>query len=268
MKDSTKKYYEEKAGKITQIYAQKISDNYEDYEGFINIPFAKSMIRLKFDVDLGDNTKSMSEEDVFNMVVDESLNSLIYSGVEKQIPNKENYIYLSNQMPVSSARCIMEFLDSALKIEQENKIQQEVDKIRYMYIGEKHLQFIPYMIKKEMFGEYMIKKEMFGGYVGEYKGIKIFYIDKIENIYITSAPFIDLTTIDVRYNEYIKKQYDKLYNSNSKYEEIENKQKNAVVTLNCNLGDVKIYKLNTIYGGKAYMRKLKLQKILKNEIDI
>jgi len=266
--ESTKKYYAEKAGKITQIYAKKLSDDYENYEGFINVPFTKSMIRLKFDVDLDYKTiygspSSMSEEDIFDMMVEESLSSLIYSGLEKQKPNRELDIFLTNQMPKTSADNVIEFLDSALKKQNVNKLQQDIDQIRYMYIGDIHIKLIPHMLEN-------IETLEWNGYLGEYEGIKIFYVDQLTDIYITSAPYIDLTTIDVRYNEYIKKKYDKLYNPEKcYYEEIERKQKNAVITLNCNLGDVKILKLRTIYGtGKTFMRKLKLQRILKNEIDI
>ena len=258
---STQKYYAEKAGKITQIFAEKIGKNYEDYEGFINIPFTKSMIRLKFDVDLhyktnkGNKTKSMSDEDIFEMVVDESLLRLICSGIEKQIPNKELDIFLTNQIIKSSAFNVIEFLDSALK----NSRQEEVDKIRFMYVGEKCCQIIPEIVGSKNFDNF---------FLGEYKGIKIFYIEQLEDIYITSAPFIDLTSIDVRYNEYIKEEFD-MYNNNKRYERVKNELKNAIITLNCNLGDIKIIKLKTIYGnGNAFMRKLKLQRILKNEIDI
>ena len=266
--ESTKNYYAEKASKITQIYAKKLSDNFDDYEGFINVPFTKSMIRLKFDVDLDYKTSygrktSMTEEDVFEMMVDESLSSLIYSGIEKQKPNRELDIFLTNQMPKTSTDNVIEFLDSALKKQNINKMQQEIDKIRFMYIGDVHIPLIPHILEQ-------IDTLDWNGYIGEYEGIKIFYVEQLTDIYITSAPYIDLTTIDVRYNEYIKKKYDKLYNPEKcYYEEIERKQKNAVITLNCNLGDVKILKLRTIYGtGKTFMRKLKLQRILKNEIDI
>jgi len=263
---STKDYYAEKAGKITQTYAKTLADDYENYEGFINIPFAKSMIRLKFNVNLdyktawGNPTTSMSDEDVFDMLVEESLHSLIYSGIIKSEINKTRDIYLTNQMPKSSAENIKEFLNTALRRENKNPYQQEIDKIRYMYIGDIHIRLMPHIIGVQENSTYQ----------GEYEGIKIYLIPNLEDIYITSAPFIDLTTIDVRYNEYVKEKYDKKWNPDKeKMEEIKKEDKSAVVTLNCNLGDVKIFKLKTIYGnGKAYMRKLKLQRILKNEIDI
>ncbi len=268
LQDSTKDYYAEKAGKITQIYDKKLSDNFDDYEGFINVPFTKSMIRLKFDVDLDYKTSygrktSMTEEDVFEMMVDESLSSLIYSGIEKQKPNRELDIFLTNQMPKTSADNVIEFLDSALKKQNVNKMQQEIDKIRFMYIGDVHIPLIPHLLEQ-------IDTLDWNGYIGEYEGIRIFYVEQLTDIYITSAPYIDLTTIDVKYNEYLKKRYDTLYDPETcLYEEIENNQKNAVITLNCTLGDVKIFKLRTIYGnGKCFMRKIKLQRILKNEIDI
>ena len=80
---------------------------------------------------------------------------------------------------------------------------------------------------------------------------------------MSTAPVVDLNTVDIKYNEYIKEEYDN-YPIDSLYEEISAEFKRGVITLNCYLGDIKMLKVNTIFGnGKAFMRKLKLTRILK-----
>ncbi|NPV13296.1 MAG: hypothetical protein HPY57_16165 [Ignavibacteria bacterium] len=50
--ESTQKYYQTKVNLIYNKIKDKIYSNTKDYEAYMNVPFAKSMIRFKFDFDL------------------------------------------------------------------------------------------------------------------------------------------------------------------------------------------------------------------------
>lgn len=265
MKESTKNYYDEKANHIHEMFLEKVQDNIQSFEAFTNIPFAKSMIRVKFEYDLeyktikGDES-IITEDDIIDMTIDDGLESLIYSAITKMKINKNRDIYLTHHLPQTSSDQIKDFLDFVSNIKFGDKITQQLDSIKYLYFGEKHITFMPWILGKDIVIE--------DGYVGKYKDIKFFYISEINDIYMSNSAFVDLNTINIKYNEYILEEFDGIFTDEG-YETIPNNMKRGVMTLNCFLGDPKLLRLNCEFGnGMGFTRKLKLMRILKNEIDI
>lgn len=264
--ESTKNYYQDKVNIIYEKIKNKINTNIDDYQAFINVPITKSMVRFKFDFDLAVEEKPMMNgfsngynNNNIEMVIDESLYILISSTIEKIQPKKSRDIYLTDGLIDSSANEIKYYLDYFSNINFKNQIDKQLNSIKYLYFGEKHIRYVSQIIN-------MKKIE---GYCGNYKDIKFFYIEPIEHIYLTNAAFLDLNTIDVRYNEYIKEEYSNMFDVDALYEEIPDIMKKGVLTLNCYLGDINIFKLDCHFGeGIIFNRKLKLSRILKNKIDI
>lgn len=257
--ETTKNYYQQKIDHVYQQIRERLESNQIDYEAYTNTPFAKSMIRFKFDFDLAVENCNIPYEDMINMVIEEGMDSLLYSSIIKIEPKQYRDIYISEHLPDSSASEIKSYLDYAIEYEFENEIDAQLNKIRYLYFGEKHIKYI----------DKIIDLGNINGYVGNYKGIKFFYIDQLEDIFISNGSFIDLNTMDVKYNEYIIQKWADMFDENVLYEEVADNMKKGVLTLNCYLGDVNIVKLQCHYGdGKTFYRKLKLSRILKNEIDI
>jgi len=253
MIETTKEYYSEKAEYITNKLTNKIKNDIENFEGFLNIPFTKNMIRVKYEYDL-ENT-GVTEDDVIDMTIDESIESLIYSAITKIEPFKINNIYLTNQLSLSSSIEIKEYLDYVIEHKQDDMKNYKLESIKYLYFGDNCIPFMKHLIED---------LDIHNGCIGEYKGIKFFYIEKLEHIYMSNYSYIDLNTIDIRYNEYVKEDFSNIFGPDDLYENIPNYMKRGVITLNCMLGDVKLLKLNTIFGnGKMFYRKLKLQRITK-----
>jgi len=265
--ESTEKYYQDKILLISEKIKNKINSNIDYYQAFINVPFAKSMIRFKFNFDLSveENkmmngfTNSFNDDDMIDMIVDEGLNALISSTIKKIEPNKSRDIYLADGLIDSSVNEIKYYLDYALNLKFNNDIEKQLNSVKYLYFGVKHIRYI---LK-------IINTNKIEGYCGNYKNIKFFYIETIEDIYLSSSSFIDLNTTDIRYNEYIKEEYSDLFDIDVLYENVPNLIKKGVLTLNCYLGDINLIKLNCNFGeGVTFYRKLKLSRILKNEIEI
>jgi len=257
MIESTNEYYENKADFIFGKLHKKITDNHTDFEGFINTPFSKSMLRVKFEYDL--ESKGFTEEDIIELTIEQGLSSIIYSGLIKTEITKERQSYLSNQIP-SSAHEIKDYLDYIASYNYKDIISEQMESIKYLYFGEKFITFIPYILDDF---------ELKDGYVGTYKGIKFFYIEMLEDIYMTNHSYIDLNTTLIKYNEYIREEYDDLFTDEIIFEKVPNKMKRGVMTLNCIMGDVKMLKIKCHFGlGKMFMRKVKLQRILKNDFEI
>lgn len=263
LSESTKKYYAEKSNRISQIIDKKLID--DNYNGFINVPISKNMIQLKYDVGLTIDGHITNDEE-FEMIVDEAIYNLIYSSCIKQTINEEISVFLCNQMVGDSAENLTNFIDESINL-NTNKSIEDINKIRYMYVGEPHLKLIDHILTK---------KTPTNNYLGNYKNkkhdtIQIYYVDQLTDIYLTSGPYVDLSKIDVKYNEYFK--YNRLNPSTDfLFETIDDSQKNALITLKCLLGDVRIIKLNTIfdcsYFSLQWSRRKKLQRILKNDINI
>lgn len=250
MDNSTKIYYDNKAKMIHDNIKNKINFNINDYECFINTPYTKSMIRLKFEFDLN--------EDYTDMIIEESLLNLILSSFNNLQIKSENQIYLSEYLNKSSEKEITDYLDYYNNISYLNDIDKQLNSIKYLYFGEKHIRYLSNFIDINN-----IK-----GYCGNYKNIKLFYVEYIDDIFLSNAAIIDLNTIDVKYNEYILKDYFDKYNE-MLYENIPNNFKKGVITLNCSLGDIDIIKLKCEFGKDLFLhRKLKLSKILKSNINI
>jgi len=118
MIESTKNYYEKKSEHITEMFMKNIQDKIEEYEGFINTPFSKNMIRVKFEYDLtydfqqNINNNTYSEDDIIELVIEESLDSLIFSSLtnKKITSDKEVEILLNTQDKKTSANNIKEYL--------------------------------------------------------------------------------------------------------------------------------------------------------------
>jgi len=260
MLESTKEYYERKSEKISDLFDKKIKDNEENYQGFVNTPFSKNMIRLKFEY-RNEDVYNITDDDVLDVLVEESLDSLIYSSFTNQDIEKdlELELLLNDQDKSGSTINIKDYLDYVIDFKHDNYIDETINKIKNMYIGDKIIPFLPYLLD-DVNGQNI--------YLGDYRSIKLFYIRNLEDVYLTSDSFIDLNTIDVRYNEYILEDYHTDYNEDSKYEEIEDYKKMGVLTLNCSLGDVKIIKLKAIFNqANQYLRKKKLERILKKNIQ-
>ena len=242
--ETTQSYYDKKSEIIKELFLNKVKENIDSYEPFIRVGVTKSMIRVKYEHDL-ENKGVNYFEDIIDMVVEESLESLIYSSIVKSKISKEVDMYLSNQMRKSSIDEIREYLDYVSNFKFINDTIKQIDSIKYLYYGDPHNTFI-----------HQIRDE--------FKNIKMFYIENLEDIYMSNSPVIDLNTVEIKYNEYIKKEYDDLYPVDTLYEEINPEFKRGVITLNCYLGDIQMLKVNTIFGnGKVFMRKLKLSRILK-----
>jgi len=257
LSDSTKEYYKQKIELFYEEIKNKINSNKKDYEAYMNIPFTKSMIKFRFDFDLVH--EGLEQNDLIEMIVDEGLNSLLYSSINKIQPTKYRDIYLTEHLTDSSASEIRTYLDYVVDYKFENSTDAQLNKIRYLYFGEKHIRYI----------DRIVKLNKIEGFVGEYKGIKLFYIENLENIFLSNSAFIDLNTMDVRYNEYIKEEWSDMYDENVLYEDVVDSFKKGVLTLNCFLANINIIKLCCYFGnGTAFYRKLKLSRILKNEIDI
>lgn len=258
---STEKYYQEKINFIYEMIKKKFNSNLTDYEAYMNTPFSKSMIRFKFEYDLEYNMDkiNISEGELMELAIDDSIPSLLYSTLTKIKPSQYRDIYLTEYLTESSANEIKEYLDYATDYDFADEITKQINCIKYLYFGEKHIRYISKIIE-------MNNRE---GYVGKYKDIKFFYIERLEDIYLSNAAFIDLNTIDVRYNEYIKEEFDDIYDENVLYEDVHKFMKKGVITLNCILGDINIAKLVCHFGeGNQFCRKLKLSRILKNQIEI
>jgi len=214
--ETTKEYYEKKSEHITDKFTKQVQDNIEIYDGFVNTPFEKSMIRLKYEYDLEQQIE-ISEDEVIDILIDESLSKIIYSSITKSEIEEED-IYLLKDLDKD--------IDRILQI----KVKDEIEKIKYLFIGKAHLSLF---------------SDLDGNNQGKYKGLDIFYIEDVEDIYLSNESFIDLNTLDVKYNEYVKKEFYGLYSGKDLYEDIPNKMKRGVITINCILGLVKIYKIET-----------------------
>jgi hypothetical protein len=252
---STKKYYQEKSTKIVQFIFDEVSG--KNYEGFMNIPASSKMLRLKYDVDLNlynykKNKITLSEDKIFKAISDEILSNLLYSSLIRSdiVSTTEEVVSLMFQE--SSSKEILNKIHEFINIKEQNRYIRDLNKIRFMYIGSNHYPFI--------FNIIGVGKE--DVYLGEYKGIKIYLVEGLDDIFFSNAPVIDLKTIDIRYNEYIKEEHFNKYEKEL-YENIDNEYKKSVVTANCVLGDVNVYKLKTTFNDKQYMRKIKLQRLLK-----
>lgn len=262
---TTKEYYEKKSEHIQDIFSKKVQDNIDNYEAFVNIPVTKSMIRLKYEYDLEyktakDVNSSISEEDIIDMTIDEAMNSLVYSSLIKTNVDKEKDVFVSTQMPKSSSSQIRDIIDYVATIKYKDAVHKHYNGVKYLFFGEKHIPFIPNLINT---------KDINDGYVGKYRGIKFFYMQYIEDIYMSNMPFIDLNTINVKYNEYILEKFDNIFGPEALIEEVPANMKRGVMTINCSLGVVKLIKLHTVFGqGKIFSRILKIERILKNEIGI
>ena len=249
--ETTKNYYELRSDVIKDLFINKVQENIDNYEPFIRVGVTKSMIRVKYEHDL--ENENVNYGDIIDMIIDESIESIIYSSIIKSPITKEVNMFLTNQMPKSSASEITEYLDYVGNFQYMNDVIKQMDSIKYLYFGQKHIPFITYITNSKSFE----------GCVAEYKGIRMFYVEKLEDIYMSTAPVVDLNTVDIKYNEYIKEEYDN-YPIDSLYEEISAEFKRGVITLNCYLGDIKMLKVNTIFGNcKAFMIKIKLTRILK-----
>jgi hypothetical protein len=256
--ENNKNYYNKIATQITQKFNNKISQNYDYYNGFLNSPITKNLIRLKYDIDLN----SLPSTKLFDILVDKSLSTLIFSSIKKQKLNDEIEIHLNDQYENISVNKIINILNIISNKQYSNISQQELNEIRYMYIGGPHFRIISKLLNI---------KNTINDYLGEFNGIKIYYINNLTDIYISNAPYIDLSTIDIKYNEYIKEQYKNSYNLQTcVFENVENFMKNATITLNCELSDIRIIKLKTVFDDdKNYIRYMKIKNILKkNEIHI
>ncbi|NPV13294.1 MAG: hypothetical protein HPY57_16155 [Ignavibacteria bacterium] len=179
---------------------------------------------------------------------------LISSSIQKLKPKQCYNIYLTEHLTKSSAAEIKSYLDYAVNFQFKNHIDKQLNSIKYLYFGEKHIRFI----------SQIVKLNKIDGCCAEYEGIKFFYIDILDDIYLSNASFIDINSMDIRYNEYIKEEFSDLFDVDVLYENVPDLMKKGVLTLNCYLGDVNIIKLKCDFGNsKAFYRKLKLSRIIK-----
>jgi len=250
--EEEKSYYEKKEDKIFEIFTRKVQENVDEYEPFLNVPFTKSMIRVRYEYDALE--QKISEEDLIEMTIDEAIESLIYSSLVKSTPIIEKDIFLSNNLVKSSYNEIKGMIDYIvglnIKITQDQPKQliDALSSFKYLFYGEKH---------------YRILNNF------KYKDINLVYVENLEDIYLSNSSVIDLNSIDVKYTEYMKEDFDGLDDGLDSLEFIPEVMKKSVMTLNCVLGDVNIVKFKCLFGeNRQFYRKLKLQKILKNEIDI
>jgi len=86
MEQEEKNYYELKADKIYNMFVKKIDANLTDYIPFINVPFSKSMIRVRYEYDMDND---VTEDEIIDATIDQSIDNLIYSSLIKCTIMKE-----------------------------------------------------------------------------------------------------------------------------------------------------------------------------------
>lgn len=231
--------YLQKTEYLYKILDKIKSDNIEYYEPFINVPFAKNIIKYRFSYKLED-------EYMVEYVLENTIENLFEESL-KSINKKDKYEFILSSYINESSKELQELLDDFSFIDYGNFMDNEIKQYKYLILGNKHLQYLNFLDNKELNCLYLTK----------YKNIKIYIISNLDNMYLLNGPIIDLNSINISYHDTLDSEIDDidLFHGH-----------NGIITLNTIMGDIDVVEIecrNDEFANKKFKRYLKLKRVIK-----
>ena len=212
-KNFSEEKFERYTKKVEQLY--KIMNEYLkkfplSFEPFMNVAHSKSIIDVKMSFKLDDTIET--EENALFYVIEEGIHSIISKGL-KNTESVHRFI-LSNHNYKNDSIEILKIINEFKEKIYPSQTEQIIRKPKYLLFGHKHVDCIEKII------EYINFDSPEPYYVGEYQDVKYYYVHKLDNIYLSNAPIVDLNNIRLLYNDTLNADLSDLENKNVKHKRI------------------------------------------------
>lgn len=242
MSEETQKRYDQK-NKYLYEYLEEVKKDNISYEPLLNIPIAKNIIKIRFKYNLDD------EEDINETGILESAIVTLFQESLKAIEKKSVYEFIMSSYYDESSKELKKLIEKNLSIDYGNYLDNQLKQYKYLIVSDNHL---PYL-------KFIENKNTDGMYFGEYKGIKIYVLEELENMYFMNNPIVDLNNLNISYHDTLDSEIEN--------EEVFDSHK-GIITLNSIMGDIDVIEIECKDGTNAknkFQRYLKLKRLIKNE---
>ena len=205
--EKVKKRYMKKTAFIYDTITNIAKKNIKSFEPFLNVAITKNILNYRISFKYDDTKLPLAIEDSLSLLINKCLNT-----VESEKIKIGTFDNLSN------------VIDKCVDVKFDNDIDQQYYSYKYLFIGDGFESDIDF-VDKDSDGLF---------YYGEYKNIKVYYIQDLENVYLTSGPILNFNNLSVTYNDTLDLDISNL--DTFDYHKM-------IVNYNCVLGDVKLIEI-------------------------